>query len=156
MICDVVTSLSLYFSSEEGALSMRRPNFIALASCRGVHRVFVWSCHVILLLANNKQKNTEVFRIQKIPRGVKLFTILHMSSLKAQDRILFRIYYLLLKIKEPFPLWCAKTCLSNLSFVKYKQTRSLWSAVVASTSTSGFIWAALVLKTHRYPAEQSG
>lgn len=66
-------------------------------SCRGVHGVFIWSCHVILLLADNKQKNTEVSRIQKIPNSVKLFTILHMSSLKAQDCILFRIYYLLLK-----------------------------------------------------------
>lgn len=63
----------------------------------GVYTVFVWGCHVIPLLANNKRKNTEVSRIQKIPNGVKLFTILHISSLKARGRILFRIYYLLLK-----------------------------------------------------------
>jgi len=41
MVCEVVTSFSLrgmYFSCEEGALSMRRPNFVALASCRDVYR----------------------------------------------------------------------------------------------------------------------
>lgn len=32
---------------------------------------------------------------------------------------------------------------------------SLWSAVVANASTSGFIGAALLLKTQEYPAEQS-
>lgn len=68
----------------------------------------------------------------------KWFTIPHISSLKARDCFLFSIFYLILRIWEPLPLYCAKTCLSNICRLSNVNKHDLFEVLLLWMLLPGF------------------